>query len=106
MGLLKFLTKPEPATLVRLSAGSFTVDRSGRTLVSTLPSSFPAKYVTEIGRAVQAAFKKARETELAVGELVIRYPTLKIVARELRGGAIIFLVPIKLGSPTHPVTRI
>jgi hypothetical protein len=92
MGLLSFLTKPAP-TLVRLPAGSFTVDRAGCVLASTLSSSFPDELVGAITRQVLGAFHSATEAQLPLAELTINYPSLKITARELRGGAILFLSP-------------
>jgi hypothetical protein len=98
MGLLNLFAKPAP-TLVRLPSGSFTVDRDGRVLTGTLPSSFPAGLVKEIARQVRATFSEAAAAQLPLAELVINYPSLKISARELRGGAIIFLSPRAPVSP-------
>lgn len=98
MGLLSFFSKADEPTMVRLPSGSFTVDRSGRTLVSTLPSSFPDEMVAAITNAVLASFREARAINLPLTEMVIHYPSLKIVAREMRGGALIFLVPLNLAS--------
>jgi hypothetical protein len=92
MGFLKLFAKPA-TTLVRLPSGSFTMGRDGRVLVATLPSSFPRDFVTEIGRLVLDTFHEAKDSQLPLGELVIRYSSLKITARELRGGAIVFLSP-------------
>jgi len=92
MGLLNLFSKPAPA-LVRLPSGSFTVDRGGHILVATLPSSFPAARVQEIGRAVLEAFREAQAAQLPLSELVIHYASLKISAREMRGGAMIYLAP-------------
>jgi len=107
MGFLSLFSssKPEP-TMVHLPSGSFTVDRSGRILVSTLPSSFPETLVDEIAAQVQNTFKETKAADLSLTELVIHYPSLKIVARELRGGALIFLVPINLASNTGIYTRL
>jgi hypothetical protein len=101
MGLLSLFAKPEP-TLLRLPSGSFTVDREGCVLMGTLPSSFPAEVVKDIAQQVLSAFAEAAEAQLALTELVISYPSLKISARELRGGAIIFLAP---KSPTSPMSQ-
>ncbi len=92
MGFLKLFTKPSP-TLLALPAGSYTVDRGGEVLASTLPSSFPPELATAIAQGVREAFRGAAEAQLPLTELVIHYPTLKIKARELRGGAIIFFFP-------------
>jgi hypothetical protein len=98
MGLLNLVAKAAP-TLLRLPSGSFTVDREGRVLMGTLPSSFPEELVHDLAGEVLTAFRDAAAAQLPLAELVINYPTLKISARELRGGAIIFLSP---KSPDHP----
>lgn len=108
MGFLSFLSSSKSDTnqLVRLAAGSVTVDKAGRVLVSTLPSSFPESLVLEIASQVQATFRDAVNARLDVRELVIHFPTLKITARELRGGALIFLVPINQASVTGKFQRL
>ena len=107
MGLLSFFSKPVDTTmLMRLPAGSFTVDKTGRVLVSTLPSVFPEKLVSDIATQVQDTFREAQAAQLPLNELVIHFPTLKIVARELRGGALIFLVPINLANSTGRIPRL
>jgi hypothetical protein len=98
MGLLSLFAKPAP-TLVRLPSGSFTVDREGCVLVGTLPSSFPDSLVNDIARQVLTAFGDAAAAQLPLAELVINYPSLKIAARELRGGAIVFISPKEPSSP-------
>jgi hypothetical protein len=90
MGLLNLFAKPAPM-LVRLSSGSFTVDSHGRVLTGTLPSSFPASLIKNIASQVRAMFREAAAAQLPLAEFVINYPSLKISARELRGGAIVYL---------------
>jgi hypothetical protein len=92
MGFLTLFSKASPA-LMRLPSGSFTVDREGSVIVGTLPSSFPDSLVRQISEQVLSAFREAAESQLLLSELVIHYASLKITARELRGGAIIFLAP-------------
>lgn len=99
MGLLNLFSKPAPAALLRLPSGSFTMDRSGRVVVATLPSSFPSALVLEVGRLVLSTFQGAHAAQLPLDELVICYPALRITAREMRGGAIIYLSPQTLTSP-------
>jgi hypothetical protein len=94
MGLLNLLTRRSPSTaLVRLPTGSFTLDPGGRIVASTLPRSFPAARVQQIGALVLATFQSAREARIPLTELIVDYSALKLTARELRGGAIIFLAP-------------
>jgi hypothetical protein len=98
MGLLSLFAKPAP-TLLRLPSGSFTVDRDGRVVTGTLPSSFPTVLVEDIARQVCTTFGEAAAAHLPLAELVINYPSLKIAARELRGGAIVYLAPKAPASP-------
>ena len=51
--------------------------------------------VREIGNVVVEAMVSAREANLPVTELVIHYSGLKITAKEQRGGAMIFLAPVR-----------
>ncbi|HEY0454873.1 MAG TPA: hypothetical protein VGE41_00755 [Verrucomicrobiae bacterium] len=62
-------------------------------MTSTLPQSFAPDFIVEIGGKVLEAFEKARQAEMPLTEIVIQYSTLKLLARELRGGAIVFLMP-------------
>ena len=101
MGLLNLFAK-SARTLLRLPTGSFTVDREGKVLSGTLPSSFPAPVVRDIARQVLATFSEAAAAQLPLAELIIHYPSLKITARELRGGAIVFLAP---KAPASPMSR-
>ena len=101
MGLLNLFSKPAPA-LLGLPSGSFTLDRSGRIVIATLPSSFPIPLVMEIGRHVLNTLRDAQVAQLPLAELVVYYPSLKITARELRGGAIVFLSPQTLAGPAKP----
>lgn len=100
MGFLNFFFKRLP-TLTELPAGSFTVDRDGRVIAGTVSSSFPCSVLQDIGRHVLSTFKKAHEAQMPLGELIIHYPALKIIARELRGGAIVFLSPKSICAITN-----
>lgn len=92
MGFLKLFRKTAPP-LQRLPSGSFTVDRDGRVLISTLSSAVPANLLRDIGREVLATFREAQVAGVPLSQLIVRYAGFKITARELRGGAIVFLAP-------------
>ena len=79
--------------LRRLPSGSFTMDCEGRVVISTLPSAFPAALAREIGLQVVTTFREAQAADVPLSELVIHYSSLKATARELRGGAVVFLAP-------------
>ena len=99
MGLLTFLTRPSKPKLVHLPSGSFTIDREGRIMTSTLPQSFPTERMKDVGQQVIASFEAARQAQMPLAEIIIYFAALKILARELRGGAIIFLMPQSLKQP-------
>jgi hypothetical protein len=102
MGLLKFFSTEAqpPAVPTRLPSGSFTIDAAGRVLTSTLPRSFPEHVTEEIGQEVLAAFRSGQQAGLSLSELVIHFCALRITARELRGGAIVFLSPQSFHRPS------
>jgi hypothetical protein len=93
MGILNRLSKPRELRVSRLPAGSFTVDSLGQVLISTVPHDYPQPLLAEIGRCVIDTFRSAREVNLPLTEVVVHYSALKMTARELRGGAIVFLTP-------------
>ena len=101
MGLLNKIFSKPTLTPLRLPSGSFTLDREGNVLVATLPSDFPSDLVAHIGKSVLETFRGAHSAQLPLSQLVIRYSSLKITAREMRGGAIIFLAPLTPISPTR-----
>ncbi len=94
MGLLSLFSKKEqPAELTKLPSGSFTLDRDGKIMTSTLPQSFPAAYLEEISERVLEAFQSAQKAQMPLTEIVVHYAALKVLARELHGGAMVFLMP-------------
>ncbi len=103
MGLLNSFCRKSPK-LLKLYSGSFTVDRGKRVLVRTLPSKFPKDIVETIGSLVVDAFKEANEAQVPLRQLEISYPSFKITARELQGGAIVFLSQNNF-SPAHTTPK-
>lgn len=100
MGLLSFFAKPA-RPLLQLHSGSFSLDRGGRVLATTLPSSFPPALIVEIGRSVVDTFRDAQTAQLPLDELIVHYPGLSLTARELRGGALVFLTTPPSSVPNH-----
>lgn len=96
MGFLNRLFGSSEPALVHLPAGSFTVDKDGAMITSTLPQSFPASHRDAIGQQVLASFRSAKRAHMPLGELTIQYSALKLQARELGDGAIVFLMPQSL----------
>ncbi len=104
MGLLKPFSRAQKALRPeRLPSGCFTVHREGLLVASTLPSSFSAETILAIGSAVLEIFKNAQDANLALTDLHLNFSGLAITARELRGGALVFLQPATL-QLHHPHT--
>ena len=102
MGFLKKLSRlfRSRAGVQQLPAGSVTVDRDGHVVTSTVSSAYPPALLQEIGRDVLVLFREARAAQMPLAEVSIHFGSLRITARELRGGAIIFLFPQSALSPT------
>jgi hypothetical protein len=103
MGFLTTMARETaPVLPERLPSGCFSLHRHGDLVASTLPSTFPEAVIMEIGRAVLEAFTSAQKANLALTDLHLNFSGLAITARELRGGALVFLEPATLQLPqTH-----
>ncbi|HWH70966.1 MAG TPA: hypothetical protein VNT26_16375 [Candidatus Sulfotelmatobacter sp.] len=92
MGLLKLFAKSSP-TVQRLPAGSMTVDCHGDIVAATIASSCEPELLQEIAHQVLGLFRGARAAQIPLAELTLHFASLQITAREMRGGAIIFISP-------------
>ena len=95
MGFLKYikrLFRSRPA-VQQLPLGSLTVDREGVVVTSTVSSAYSKTLLDEIGNEVLVLFREARAAQMPLTEVNIHYGSFLLTARELRGGAIIFLLP-------------
>jgi hypothetical protein len=95
--MLSPLPQKGRASLMRLSTGCFTVDRLGQIVASTLPQGFPPATVQGIAQLILATFRGAEEARVPLLELVVNYSAFILTARELRGGAIVFLSTRSVG---------
>jgi hypothetical protein len=104
---MEFLKKffRDRASVQQLPAGTVTVDRQGCIVTSTVTSAYPKKLLHEIGAEVLALFREARNAQMPMAEISLQFGSLHITARELRGGAIIFLLPQTALLPTPAPTR-
>ena len=103
MGFLKKLFGGR-AEVQQLPTGTITVDRHGQIVTSTVSSGYPQALLNDIGQDVLELFRAARSAQMSFAEISLHYGSLDITARELRGGAIIFLFPqtARLPDPTTP----
>jgi hypothetical protein len=102
MPLLKLFSKTEApvATISYLPSGAFIINRAGNIFASTLPSAFSKEIQEQIGKTALQSFAYCKKNNLSLSELVVSYAGFKIVSRELRGGALIFLQPERVSKIT------
>ena len=81
------------AAVQQLPVGSITVDREGLIVTSTVSSAYSKSLLGEIGSEILGVFREARNAQMPLTEVSIHYGSFLVTARELRGGAIIFLLP-------------
>jgi hypothetical protein len=98
MDFLKIFSRGAPSTPLPLPTGTFTIDRTGRIVSSTVSNYFPEKLAVEIGRAVIETFRRAQTAEVVLTEMTVNFASIKVTARELRGGAIVFFSPNNTSS--------
>ena len=77
------------------------IGRDGKIISSTVAQSVSPLLLKEISQQILAVFKGAHKARVQFSELVVNYEAFKITARELRGGAMIFLSP-KTTPSTQP----
>lgn len=104
MGFLKKLFGSH-AAVQQLPTGTITVDRQGRVVTSTVSSAYPRNLLQGIGREVLDLFREARAAQMPLAEVSLHFGSLRITARELRGGAIIFIFPQTALLPTPTPAR-
>jgi hypothetical protein len=104
MGFLKLFAKSRPA-LQRLPAGSMTVDRGGNVVTTTVASTYPRGLLRDIAGEVLRLFREAHQAQIPLSELNLEFASLRITAREMRGGAIVFLSPKTTAFTTSASTE-
>ena len=94
-----------PAAVQQLPTGTVTVDRQGHVVTSTVTSAVSLSLLQAVGREVLELFREARAAQMPLAEISLHFGSLRITARELRGGAIIFLFPQTALSSTPTPAR-
>ena len=92
MGFIRLFSKTR-AAVQRLPSGSMTVDRDGNVVATTVSSVYPRSVLREIAGEVLSVFREARAAQIPLSEFNLHFATLRITAREMRGGAIVFISP-------------
>jgi hypothetical protein len=90
MGLLNLFSR-SGAEVHRLPTGSMTVDREGNVVTTTISSVYSAGLLRAIAEEVLRLFRESRAAQFPVSEFSLQFASVQITAREMRGGAIIFL---------------
>ena len=99
MGFLKKIFGSQAAVQM-LPTGTITVDRNGNVVTSTVSSAFSKKLLKLIATDVLELLNEARAAQTPLAEVSLHFGSLRVTARELRGGAIIFLLPQAALFPT------
>src|SRR4029077_2792000 len=84
MGLLNLFSTTVSA-VQKLPSGSLTVDCHGKTVTTTVSSSYPEELLDDIAGEVLQLLREARAAQLPFSEVNIHFASLQITARELRG---------------------
>jgi len=90
MGLLSLFSKSSPGVRL-LPSGTVTVDRNARIVASTVSSAHSPELLQEIGNQILHLFREAHKAQMPLSEITLKFGNFKINAREMRGGAMIFL---------------
>ena len=93
MGLLNLFKSQKGEGPAPLPSGSYTVDREGKIVSRTISSVISTQGLEQFATQVLQTFKEARLAELNISEFCVNTGVMNIKAKELRGGAIIFLSP-------------
>jgi len=98
-----FLKRSEQAAKLPLHipTGCFTMDGEGGIVATTLPSDFPWKVMTAIGEAVLKTLRGAELAGLGLSEFSVHYGSLRISARDLHGGTLVFLNPLHVTTASN-----
>ena len=105
MGFLKLFSSKSSAAVHKLPSGSMTVDREGKIVASTVSSNYPSGLLREVAAEALSLLREAHAAQLPLTELHIHFASLQITARELRGGAILFLSPKTTTFTIRPQTE-
>ena len=102
---MNWFSKSKPAA-PKLVAGSFTVDRQGRVMTTTVGSgAYPHGLLDDTAREVLSLFRAARAARMPLAGLDLHYAGLHIRAREMQSGAIIYLSPQNPPAATPPAAQ-
>jgi len=92
MGILNLFYKSDSG-VQRLPNGSLTVDPKGNLVATTISSSFPPEFLLSVGAQVLHLFRESRKAQLPLSEVHLHFGSLLLTAREMRGGAVVFIKP-------------
>lgn len=106
MGFLRKIFGSSAGSVQELPMGSLTVNAQGEIVTTTVSSAYSVSLLTDIAREVLVIFREAKASQLPLAEVAIHFASLRVTARELRGGAIIFLLPQTALLPSQKNQRL
>jgi len=104
MGILNWFGKSAPV-VEKLPSGSFTVDRHGNVMATTIGSGYSQRLLDSIAQEVLSQFQEARAAQMPLTGLDLHFASLRITARDMQGGAIIFLSPQNTFATPSPAGK-
>lgn len=91
--MIFFQKKPKPPRAFDIPRGAFTYDSAGRILVGSVPMAWLEEFGPVLVKALREAFTGAEEKGLTLSEIALHYAGARIIARDLRGGGIVYVMP-------------
>lgn len=98
MGFLGLFEQTAKSPL-KMPTGCFSLSAEGAIVSSTISSGFPKSIIQEIGDLILHTFHEAHKTGFGLHEITVHYASLRITARDLHGGALVFLNPRLMSTP-------
>lgn len=93
MGFLK-RSKAAAIEPLCMPTGCFTMDAGGAVVASTMPSDFPRKTLEAVGEALVRTLREADTAGLGLTEFSVHFGSLRLSARDLHGGTLVFINPL------------
>lgn len=91
---MKFFGQSRVKRSFDIPRGAFTYDSAGGILVGSVPQAWMEEFGPMLVKTLRKAFGVAAEKGLILNEIALYYAGVRIVARDLRGGGIVYLLPL------------
>ncbi len=90
-----FARRSGPARSFDIPQGAFTYDSAGGIVVGSVPTDWLEAYGPQLVSVFRKAFTSAEQKGLPLAEIALHYAGARITARDLRGGGIVYVFPVR-----------